>query len=334
MEPYLKVVLEVAAQEFDGVLGLDASVYSAADTAEHIRLSDAAKFIGATRNQLGHAIKQGEIPFRTLLLGTRGMIYEIPKAEAERVAKERVKWIGEREAAKRAGVGEAVLRSMAEACVIKFDAQWRRDILKAGSVEEKSIEDLHALLLQNIRPCDVVDNKIVYWSDLMSRRWGSNSAIQSVMKAAQNGEIRAVVRGSDIGNLGFLRSEVAQYFGAPVLESGVSLVHLSEITGWKMESIRHWINLDLLKSAEVKLPGQQRNVILPEHLLEFRKTYTPLADLAKMMNTKASALARNLNDNIEIVGALPLANGLRRGGLLRVAELGRMALAQAMRKPR
>lgn len=330
LEPFLKIVLEVVAQEFEDVLGLDASVYLAATTVEHLRLSDAARLTGASRNQLLRVIKQGEISCRTLLLGTRGAVYEIPKAEAKRIAKERLKWIQNRETENRAGVGEVVLRSMAEANVIKFDAQWRTDILKAGSVEAKSIDDLHAILLRNVKSVDIVDEKIIYWSELMSRRWGSNSAIRSVMQAAMRGDVRAVVQGANIGKMGFLRSDIAQYFGVPVLESGMSLTYLSEITGWKTESIRHWMNLDLLKSEKVKLPGQQRNVILPEHLLEFRESYIPLADLAKIMNTKASALARNLKGAVEIFGALSLPNGLSRGGLLRLADLGELAVAQAM----
>ena len=163
----------------------------------------------------------------------------------------------------------------------------------------------------------------------MSRRWGSNSAVQSVMQAAQRGGIRAVVKGSTIGKMGFLRSEVAQYFGAPVLESGMSLKQLSEVTGWKYENIRHWISEGLMLAEAVRLPGKQRYVFLPEQLLAFRQTYVPLADLAKAMDTKASALARNLGDAAEVVGALSLPNGLRRGGLLRVADLGRLALEQA-----
>ncbi|WP_143705166.1 hypothetical protein [Pollutimonas nitritireducens] len=176
---------------------------------------------------------------------------------------------------------------------------------------------------------DTSDEELVFWSDFMSRRWGSNSAIQSVMQAAQRGELRAVIKGSTIGKMGFLRSEVAQYFGLPVLESGMSLKDLSKMTGWKQENLRHWINAGLMQTVEVKLPGQQRDVILPEQLLAFRQTYVPLADLAKALNTKASALARNLGDAVEVIGALTLPNGLRRGGLLRVSDLGRLVVAQA-----
>ena len=329
LEPFLVTTLEVAAKDFDGVLGNDPSVYATAEKIEYLSSSAAAQLIGVTRGHLSNAILRGNIPSRIVLLGTRGKAYEVPKQDAERVAKERLNWLRVVEAAERAGVGETVMKSMAEAGVVKFDSQWRRNIFKAGEIEASSIAHLHSVLVRNAKTVDKSDGELVFWSELMSRRWGSNSAIQSVMQAAQRGEIRAVVKGATIGKMGFLRSEVAQYFGLPVLESGMSLSSLSKITGWKQENLRHWINEGLMQTEEVKLPGQQRDVILPEQLLAFRQTYVPMADLAKALNTKASALARNLGDTVEVVGALTLPNGVRRGGLLRVADLGRLAVAQA-----
>lgn len=328
LEPFLVATLEVAAKEFDGVLGNDPSVYATAEKIEYLSSSAAAQLIGITRGHLGNAVRRGDIPSRTMLLGTRGKVYEVPKQAAERVAKERLNWLRVVEAAKRAGVGEIVMKSMAEAGVVNFDSQWRNNVFKAGEIEASSIDHLHAVLVLKVKTVNTSDEELVFWADFMSRRWGSNSAIQSLMQAAQRGEIRAVVKGSTIGKMGFLRSEVAQYFGLPVLESGMSLRHLAKVTGWKQENIRHWINQGLMQTEEVKLPGQQRNVVLPEQLLAFQQTYVPLADLAKVMNTKASALARNLDNAVEAVGALTLPNGLRRGVLLRMADLGRLAVAQ------
>jgi hypothetical protein len=62
-----------------------------------------------------------------------------------------------------------------------------------------------------------------------------------------------------------------------------------------------------------------------------RRTYLPLADLAHVMGTKSSALADQLAQ-VEIVGAQHVAGGVRRGGLVRVADLGRLAVAGAKAK--
>ena len=148
------------------------------------------------------------------------------------------------------------------------------------------------------------------------------------MKAAVAGELVPVVRGRQLGQMGFVRSELAAYFGTPVLEAGISVQQLSKQTGWKWESISHWISLGLLEAEQIYLRGQSCRVITPNQLLAFRRTYLPLADLAHVMGTKSSALADQLAQ-VEVVGAQHVAGGVRRGGLVRVADLGRLAVAGA-----
>jgi len=63
-------------------------------------------------------------------------------------------------------------------------------------------------------------------------------------------------------------------------------------------------------------------------LLAFRQSYLPLADLARAMDKKASALSRSL-PGIKLVGAKPLPGGAMRGGLIRIADLGRLAVLGA-----
>jgi hypothetical protein len=62
--------------------------------------------------------------------------------------------------------------------------------------------------------------------------------------------------------------------------------------------------------------------------LAFRHSYMPLADLARAMDKKASALSRLLT-GIKLVGAKQLPDGAMRGGLIRIADLGRLAVLGA-----
>jgi hypothetical protein len=103
---------------------------------------------------------------------------------------------------------------------------------------------------------------------------------------------------------------------------------LAKATGWKWESIAHWMSIGVLESQDILLRGQRCRVVSSEELLSFRRTYMPLADLAKAMGTKSSALAEML-PTLEVIGAKPLPNGSKRGGLVRVADLGRLALLGA-----
>lgn len=84
----------------------------------------------------------------------------------------------------------------------------------------------------------------------------------------------------------------------------------------------------LLACESIQLRGQPCRVVLPHQLLAFRQSYIPLADLARAMDKKASALSHSL-PGIELVGAKRLPDGALRGGLLRMADLGRLAVIGA-----
>ncbi|MCA8082059.1 hypothetical protein LGM61_40990, partial [Burkholderia cepacia] len=150
----------------------------------------------------------------------------------------------------------------------------------------------------------------------------------TVMKAIVAGEVVAVARGRQLGQMSFLCSDVSRYFGTPLLESGMSIQQLAKSTGWKWESISNWISVGVLQSHEIMLRGQPCRVVSPQQLLAFRQTYVPLADLAKAMGTKSSSLVTTLT-GVDIVGARLLPNGSRRGGLVRMADIGRLAVVGA-----
>lgn len=328
LEPILRVVIAVAAKDFDGALGLDTAKDIAAEVTEYVRIADAAKAIGVSRDRLLKAASAGECAFRPRRFGTRGVVYEVPTSEVKRIQQRRTEWVSDALACDIAQVPKSVLHHMVAAKVIVGDPNWRHDILKGGPIEEQSLRSLFNNLNRQAKPRSPNDAEWLTWAELTSRRMGDKQAIQSVMKAIAAGHVVAVVRGHHLGQMGFLRADIAEYFGTPVLESGLSIQQLAKFTGWKWESIAHWISLGLLESQQIILRGQQCRVVLPQHLLLFRQTYVPLADLARAMGTKSSSLSRQLT-GLEIIGAKVLPNGLKRGGLIRVADLGRLAVLGA-----
>lgn len=328
LEPFLKVVIEVAAKNFDGVLGLDVAKEIAADVTEYVRLPDAAKAIGVSRDRLLKAANAGECTYRTRRLGTRGLVYEIPSVEIERIKQRRSEWVGDAQACDVAKVPQSVLVHMVDAEVVVADPNWRRDIYKGGPIQLQSLTNLFETVNRMAMQHESDDGERLTWAGLTSRRMGDRAAIQSVMKAIVAGEVVAVARGRQLGQMSFLCSDVSRYFGTPLLESGMSIQQLAKSTGWKWESIAHWTKVGLLESQEIMLRGQPCRVVSPQQLLAFRQTYVPLADLAKAMGTKSSSLATTLA-GVEIVGARLLPNGFKRGGLVRMADIGRLAVVGA-----
>lgn len=108
----------------------------------------------------------------------------------------------------------------------------------------------------------------------------------------------------------------------------MSLHELTNMTGWKHESVSYWIEEGYLEAETIMLRGQTCRVVMPAQLLSFSRKYVPLTDMAKLLGTRPSALARRL-EGVEVIGAKPLGDGGRRGGLVRLADLARMCSNRA-----
>lgn len=328
LNTFLDVVVRIAIRNFDGALGLDSVKHIVAGSSEYVTVADAAKSLGISRDTLVKALKAGKCAFRTRKFGTRGVQYEIPADEVENIASERRGWVSEKVAGLICDVPESVMRNMVDAKVVESDPQWRTDVFKGGPVSVTSIMELQVHLLKSAKPLKCSSNEWIEWAALTSRRLGDRKSIQDAMLAAAAGKMRAVVRGRRLGQIGFLKSDVMPYFATPVLEAGMSIQQLSKVTGWKWESISHWIASGLLTSETITLRGQSCRVISPENLLSFSRSYIPIADLARAIGTKPSYLTDKLKA-ADMVGAKSLPNGTRRGGLISLEVLGRLVVAGA-----
>lgn len=328
LEPLLQIIIDVAARKSECVLGLDSAKAMAEDATGYVRASDAARAIGVSVSRLHDSIQAGECDHRTRRTGTRGQVYEIPCVKVERIQEQRAEWIFDTAACELASIPPVVLERMKAAGVIRSDIRWREDLMKGGPVERKSILDLYERVARFAEPAAVVDATTLTWAELTSRRMGEKQAIESLMNAIANGHVKAVTRARTLGEMAFLRSDVTMYFGTPLLEAGMSIQQLAEATGWKWESISHWVDEGLLESESIQRRGQPCRVVLPHQLLAFRQSYIPLADLARALDKKASALSRLL-PGIKLVGAKQLPDGAMRGALIRIADLGRLAILGA-----
>lgn len=326
-ESVLTNIIEVAATQFDGVLGLDSAKAVAMAVTECQRAPDAAKVIGVSVSRLHKAIEAGECIARKRRVGTRGEVYEIPNDEVKRIQQHRSAWCASDEACELAGITPAVLEHMMAAEVIRSDINWRQDLLKAGPIERDSI---HTLIerIQTLGGGEVPEADTLRWAELNSRRMGDKQAIRALMRAIAEGKVKAVAKAHRLGEWRFRRQDVAAYFGTPLLEAGMSIQQLSKLTGWKWESIAHWLEEGLLESQTIMLRGQNCRVVMPQQLLAFRQSYLPLADLARGVGSKSSALAKLL-PGLELVGAKQLSDGASRGGLVRIADLCRLAVLGA-----
>lgn len=328
LEPFLQVVIDVAADKFDGLLGLDSAKTLAEEATDYVRAPDAARAIGISESKLHKAFEAGECAYRTRRTGTRGRVYEIPRSEVTRIQLARGEWVSEAQACEIAAVPPSVLTHMMTAGVIRSDVNWRHDLLKGGPVHAPSIHALSERVRGAAELGAAHEDETLTLANMTSRRMGDKKAIQTAIQAVADGQVRAVVCTSQLGDMAFRRKDIAAYFGTPLLEAGMSIQQLSKLTGWKWESISNWIDEGLLESEAIRAGGRPCRVVLPHQLLAFRQTYVPLADLARSMGTKSSALAKLL-PGIELVGPKRLPDGAMRGGLVRLVDLCRLAIIGA-----
>jgi hypothetical protein len=322
---FMEAIARVAASEFDGLMGLDKASMLLAKQNTHMLASQAAKQIGMHRATLVSRLQAGQVKHRTKLFGTRGVAYEIPKEEVEAIVLARRGWVSKRAACEILGVPEAVLGSLEEAGLVVSDSQWRSDARKGGPVSRDSLTQFIASLKSHRVSNSQEEGGRIALRELTGRRVGDHKSIAAALRAIASGEIRPVARADFVGSMLYPVTLVGRYFSTPMLDAGLSVQALSKLTGWKWESVSHWMDVGLLESNNVTLRGQPCRVVMPAQLLDFCRTYLPLADVARKIGSKSSALAEKL-EGVEIIGAKPLPDGQRRGGLLRVTDLARLAM--------
>lgn len=336
---FLDAIHRVAFREFDGMLGFESPPDEAGlgGPGGHVLPKNAAATLGVSRDTVIKAYRQGVIGGRSRRSGTRGMVHELLSADVERVRAARAQWISEKTAASMLAVPPSVVSHFVEAGCIEADANWRADISKGGTVSRLAVVKLavtlrtsaHGLLEQEVTSGPSVLPKkgdtTIALREISGRKVGDRTALGELLRAIASGELKPVSGGPEPGKLRYLMTDVSRYFARPVLDAGLTLTQLAQLTGWKHESIAHWIAEGLLQAHAVSVRGQPCRVVTPEQLLAFRRKYIPLSDVAQAVGRRPSNIIRRLN-GLEVYGAKAEPKGARRGGLLKVADLAYAAL--------
>lgn len=163
------------------------------------------------------------------------------------------------------------------------------------------------------------------FGQLIGRRTTDSKGIRKLYQAIHSGEVRATgyTPGCGLDGLTFATEEIRRYLGSVGLTDGMTLTQLEKTTGWKYEALSHWAQSGLLKTIDVLLQGRSARLVTNTALADFRRTWIPVSDLAQAMGTKSSALTAKIGQRgIPIHGQLTLPSGAKRGGLLKLADLG------------
>jgi hypothetical protein len=325
LNQFIVPVQRVAAIEFDGVV--NAADVDRWEDLRYVRLSDAAKHGQMTVPTLRRAIETNQIGHRTRRSGARGKVFEVLREDLDRIVSARSGWITEANASSLLGVPPKVLGNMAAAGLLEADYDWVKDVQKGGPIRAASIDRLIQALMAN-QASETAGAECIAFKDLTSRRLGDNTAIRSLMRAIFTGEVAAQSGAGLVGDLVYKLSDVRRFFGTPLLEAGLSISQLAKLTGWKHESIDHWLEQGLMESHAITLRGQPCRVVMPAQLLAFNRTYMPMSDLAKLVGHRSSFMSRRL-EQIGVIGGKPTGRSSERGMVVRLADIAALAFSTA-----
>lgn len=314
---------DAVIDNFDGNLrGQNTLRPSPGKVRKYISIAEAARQIGTAHANLTAAARKGAIEAHITKQGVAYEIIMIKRAEVDRIRRAREKWITESDAGEMLGVSAAVINGLKRAGILCSDTKWKDDFFKGGPIHVDSVFEL----IDRVRGLMVARNasETVAFSRLTGRRTTDGLAMTRLYQAIFDGDIRAVGHDAEHGLGGFLfpTDEVRRYLGSIALDDGFTLTQIEKATGWKYEALSHWVEAGLLETTSVKLHGRTARVVSLASLMAFRRAWMPVADVARELETKPSALTQKLlAHGIEIHGQKSLPAGVKRGGLVRIRDI-------------
>lgn len=294
-----------------------------------VPLATAAQLLEVGASKLSAALQAGIVSGHFSRQGTAYTMALMDRAEVERIQIARARWIYADAAASMAGVPLSVITHLTKAGVLVSDERWALDISKGGPIEKASLDALLERLTSHLVPRDVPDT--LRFGQLVGRRTTDIKGLHQLYRAISSGEVRPVRLSSDafgLDGFSFSTDDVRRYLGSVGLAEGMTLTQLEKVTSWKYEAISHWADIGLLRTINVTLHGRAARLVSHAALAEFRNDWIPIADLARAMGSKSSALTKKAQERgLIIYGQRELQGGAKRGGLLRLADLASFVFA-------
>lgn len=229
------------------------------------------------------------------------------------------------EVLERTGVTEAVLKQFSEIGLIprRKRKDWDLNIHKNFDVAD--VVSAEALLLIAEASPEPVDGEVVGINDINNRLSTNKAVVRELFEKMALGELKPVntTQPTKIGQVVFSKADVATIIGNSHQASKVTIEHLSRMTGWKSESIRHWVSQRLLSAEEGQLRGKPTYWVDISALHKFMSKYRVVSELASQLGTSPKALTEKLvRLGIPIVGAKKeTSTGASRGGLVEQLHL-------------
>lgn len=149
-------------------------------------------------------------------------------------------------------------------------------------------------------------------------------AIDEVFEHIGQGTLRPINAGevTHLGQLLFDKEALTHIIGNSQAVTLMTAEHLARITGWKSESIRHWVKSGLLAADPAETRGRVIYWIGMRAVHDFMGRYKVVSELARQLETSPKSLTEKLHKmGIPILGAQAVSPGVTRGGLVELRQI-------------
>ena len=287
--------------------------------------AEAGRSLGIRADRLVEAVRSGALVGRQSTSGTAHRHTVVRAADVAAIGRERNRFIGKSEARAFLGLSKKQFDLVQESGAIPLMADARWQSLVDGSIDRKALQaTVDAIRAPvTVRRPQGANVAMVAFRDLNLKRTTDRTALLDVFRKVFAGEIRPVGFGGEaqLADAMFDAEEVAGHLKQGGAARSWTANDVSQITGWKPETVAHWCEQGLLlaeRGTRGSLPVWQIN---ERDLADFQARYSVVADIARDAGTSPRHLMKLLSEaGIRTHGAKAVGS-TSRGHLVRTSEL-------------
>lgn len=307
------------AENFDGHDSKNAWVYELAP-AQYLSITEAASRLGVKASRLRamlanmpDALELKDNTFNT-----------VTQAQCDALRQYMDSALNLSEVLEITGLTESVLRQFIRVGLLprRTRPEWNLNVYKPFDAAD--VDAMQRVLFGFIGHEPRNDSQTISINDVNKRIATNKVVVEELFEKIADGTLKAlnVETPKCLGDLLYDRDEIKQVIGNAHDLAMMTAEQLSRMTGWKSESIRHWIKIGLLAGQEGQLRGRPAYWVSTGSFHAFMRDYKVISELAVQLGTSAKALSERLRKlGVPIFGAMPVAPGVTRGGLVALKDV-------------
>ncbi len=290
--------------------------------------SEAARMVGSSADRIVALVKSGQLA-GNILEGASKEYCLVQRIDIEAHKHSAADFIHGKDLLKVLGVTRRVRDRLIDCGLVQPVSQGLRPLFARGDFRRSEADALRTALLAHC-PDSFAEHGLAL-DDISGKRF-SAAQVSKLLRQIFAGEIRPSGHVEGVQGLAGLRFDeqvlVKAAHDEPALIE-LTITQLSQITGWKHETVKGWIDAGYLKARIGPSPGRSTFVALPD-LLKFLSTHVVAADAAERLNSKSVWLMKPLQTaGVVVEGAHATRAGTQRGVLFSTDALINLASKRA-----